>query len=56
MDSMLLLIGTTNIVSYFIEDVVIPGAQEASLSAIDAHKNCGLRISCEEHEAGARTH
>jgi len=52
---MLLLIGTTNIVSYFIEDVVIPGAQDASLSAIDAHKNCGLRISCEEHEAGART-
>jgi hypothetical protein len=42
---MLLLIGTTNIVSYFIEDVVIPGAQDASLSAIDAHKNCGLRIS-----------
>src|SRR5215469_16997829 len=27
----------------------------ASLRAIDAHKNRGRRIFCEEHEAGART-
>src|SRR5215469_13991733 len=30
-------------------------ARGASLSAIDAHKNRGLRIFCKEHEAGART-
>ena len=52
---MLLLIGTANVVPCLIVDVVIPGAQGASLSATDAHKNRGLRIFCEEHEAGART-
>jgi hypothetical protein len=41
---MLLLVGTTNIVPFFIEDALVPGAQDASLSAINVHKNSGAHI------------